>query len=66
MDFVLPMLIGNSDDLIEPIDSMPEVCRYGVNKAVKYLDPLVNNFGLRAVLLFPVDPNPIQLSSKLD
>lgn len=53
-DFVLPMFIGNGDDSIEPIDTMPEVYRYGCNKAIEYLDPLVNKFGLRSVLLFPV------------
>lgn len=53
-DFVLPMFIGNNDDAIEPIESMPDVNRYGCNTAVKYLEPLVYSFGLRAVLLFPV------------
>lgn len=33
---------------------MPEVNRYGCNRAVEYLEPLVYSFGLRAVLLFPV------------
>lgn len=53
-DFVLPMFIGNDDDSIEAIESMPEVYRYGCNSAVDYLEPLVNKYGLRAVLLFPV------------
>lgn len=53
-DFVLPMFIGNDDDSIEPIETMPEVYRYGCNRAIEYLEPLVYSFGLRAVLLFPV------------
>lgn len=53
-DFVLPMFIGNSDDSVEPIESMPGVYRFGCNKAMDYLEPLVFSYGLRAVLLFPV------------
>lgn len=53
-DFVLPMFIGNEDDTIESIETMPEVYRYGCNRAIEYLEPLVYSFGLRAVLLFPV------------
>lgn len=53
-DFVLPMFIGNQDDSIEVIENMPEVYRYGCNRAIEYLEPLVYSFGLRAVLLFPV------------
>lgn len=52
-DFVLPMFIGNNDDAIESIDSMPGVHRYGCNTAMEYLEPLVYS-GLRSVLLFPV------------
>lgn len=57
-DFVLPMFICDSDDSIEPIGSMPDVHRYGVNRAIEYLEPLVYSFGLRAVLLFPVVTKP--------
>lgn len=65
MDFVLPVFIGNDDDAIEPIGAMPDVNRYGVNTAIKYLEPLVYSFGLRAVLLFPVvtKPDPEKLAS---
>jgi len=48
------MFIGNDDDAVEPIDSMPGVFRYGANRALEYLEPLVYSFGLRSVLLFPV------------
>lgn len=53
-DFVLPMFIGNDDDSLEPIDSMPDVYRYGCNRAIEYLEPLVTSYGLKSVLLFPV------------
>lgn len=53
-DFVLPMFIVNDDDAVEAIDAMPGVNRYGCNKAIEYLEPLVRAHGLRAVLLFPV------------
>lgn len=53
-DFVLPIFIINDDDAIEAIESMPGVCRYGCNRAIEYLEPLIYSFGLRAILLFPV------------
>lgn len=53
-DFVLPMFIGNDDNSLEPIESMPNVYRYGCNRAIEYLEPLVNSYGLKSVLLFPV------------
>lgn len=53
-DFVLPLFIGNNDDAIEAIESMPEVYRYGCNTAIDYLAPLVDKHGLRSILLFPV------------
>lgn len=53
-DFVLPLFVGNDDNSIEAIESMPGVYRYGSNRAIEYLDPLVTTFGLRAILLFPV------------
>lgn len=53
-DFVLPLFIINDDNAIEVIESMPGVFRYGCNRVIEYLEPLVYSFGLRAVLLFPV------------
>jgi len=53
-DFVLPVFVGNDDDSVESIEGMPDVYRYGCNRAIEYLEPLVYSFGLRAVLLFPV------------
>lgn len=33
---------------------MPGIFRRGIKETVEYLEPLVGNFGLRSVLLFPV------------
>lgn len=54
IDFVLPLFICNDDDAIETISSMPDVFRYGCNRAIDYLEPLINKYGLKSVLLFPV------------
>lgn len=61
IDFVLPMFIGNNDDSREQIPSMPGVFRYGCNEAIKYLQPLVEQYSLQAVLLFPVMTKSDQL-----
>ncbi|XP_053209297.1 delta-aminolevulinic acid dehydratase-like [Panonychus citri] len=52
-NFILPLFIINNDDQIEEIASMPEVNRYGVNRAIEYLTGLVDK-GLTSILLFPV------------
>ncbi|CAG2175138.1 unnamed protein product, partial [Oppiella nova] len=41
VDFVLPLFIVNSDDDCQPIESLPEVNRMGINVCVEYLRPLV-------------------------
>lgn len=43
----------DEDDAIEQIDSLPGQARYGVNKLVDMLKPIVAN-GLESVLLFGV------------
>lgn len=43
----------DDDDAVEEITSMPEQYRFGVNRVVDELRPIVNR-GLRAVLLFGV------------
>jgi len=52
------ILFGCRDaaDVIEEIASMPEQSRYGVNRVVDELRPIVNR-GLKAVLLFGVPSN---------
>jgi porphobilinogen synthase len=52
-NLVYPIFITDNDDAIEEISSMPGQARYGVNRLVDFLRPLVNK-GLRAVLLFGV------------
>lgn len=54
IDFILPLFICNDDDSIESINSMPDVFRYGCNKIINYLEPLVKVHNLKSVLLFPV------------
>jgi porphobilinogen synthase len=44
---------------------MEGVKRYGINVLLSYLDPLVNNLGLKSVLLFPV-PSEKGLDACLD
>ncbi|CAB4256765.1 similar to Saccharomyces cerevisiae YGL040C HEM2 Aminolevulinate dehydratase [Maudiozyma barnettii] len=55
--FVFPLFISDNDDEEVPIESLPNIKRFGVNKLVAYLKPLVAK-GLRSVILFgvPLDP----------
>jgi porphobilinogen synthase len=53
-DFVLPLFIINSDDESVAIESLPNNSRMGVNVCLNYLRPLVEDFDLKSVLLFPV------------
>lgn len=52
-DFVLPLYIGDDDDEIELISPSSGILRYGCNRAIEYLEGLVDNAGLRAVILSP-------------
>lgn len=54
IDFVLPLFICQDDEAIEEIDSMPGVNRYGADRVLEYLEPLVEEYSLSSVLLFPV------------
>ena len=65
-DFVLPLFIINSDDESQAIDSLPEVKRMGVNVCLEYLRSLVNDFGLKSVLLFPVMEGNKQIADAFD
>ncbi|KAK8389724.1 hypothetical protein O3P69_009014 [Scylla paramamosain] len=51
-----PIFIVDEPDAVQPISSLPGVSRYGVNKLVDALTPLVQN-GLSSVLLFGVPTN---------
>lgn len=50
---ILGEFFSEKDDAIEEIPSMPGVSRFGVNQALKHLEPLVAN-GLETILLFGV------------
>ncbi|ELT91513.1 hypothetical protein CAPTEDRAFT_18667 [Capitella teleta] len=52
-NLMFPVFITDEDDAIEQIDSLPGQARYGVNKLVDMLKPIVAN-GLESVLLFGV------------
>ena len=52
--FVLPIFVINDDEKIEIIKSMPNVNRFGVQKVLEFVQPLIEKFSLGSVLLFPV------------
>ena len=52
-NFILPIFIVVDDDCLEEIPSLPNVCRFGLNKLKAFLEPAVQN-GLKCVLLFGV------------
>lgn len=58
--FIFPLFISDNDDEETPIESLPNIKRFGVNKLVSYLKPLVAK-GLRSVILFGV---PLDAASK--
>lgn len=51
--YMLPLFLLEDDDMKEEIPSMPGVYRWGINKLIQYLIPLVQR-GLKSVLLFGV------------
>ncbi|CDK28519.1 unnamed protein product [Kuraishia capsulata CBS 1993] len=51
--FIFPLFITDDADEETPIPSLPNISRFGVNKLIPYLKPLVEK-GLRAVILFGV------------
>lgn len=52
-NLMLPVFIISDDDVIEPIEALPGISRYGIKQLEPYLKPLVAK-GLRSVLLFGV------------
>ncbi|XP_005093063.1 delta-aminolevulinic acid dehydratase [Aplysia californica] len=52
-NLMYPLFIVDDPDAVQPITSMPGQSRFGVNKLVEALEPLVNK-GLKSVLLFGV------------
>lgn len=54
-NLMLPIFLTDAHpDACEPITAMPDVSRYGWRKCVAWLRPMVEEKGLRAVLLFGV------------
>ncbi|KAL6940780.1 Aminolevulinate dehydratase [Hanseniaspora vineae] len=51
--FIFPIFISDSPDEETKIDSLPNIKRYGINKIVPYLKPLVAK-GLKSVIIFGV------------
>ncbi|AGO13881.1 AaceriAGR015Cp [[Ashbya] aceris (nom. inval.)] len=56
--FIFPLFVSDMPDEDQPIESLPNIRRFGVNKLAGYLKPLIAK-GLRSVLLFgvPMKPN---------
>ena len=54
----------DEDDAVEEITSLPGQARYGVNRLVEALTPIVNN-GLDSVLLFGVPSKLPKVSNKI-
>lgn len=52
-NLMYPIFIIDEEDGEQPIDAMPGVCRYGINRLKSHLEPLVTK-GLASVLLFGV------------
>lgn len=50
---IFPLFISDIPDEATPIDSLPNIKRFGINKLVDYVKPLVEK-GLRSVILFGV------------
>ncbi|XP_022085092.1 delta-aminolevulinic acid dehydratase-like [Acanthaster planci] len=55
-NLIYPIFITDNENAVEPIDSLPGQSRYGVNRLVELLEPLVK-MGLKSVLLFGVPTN---------
>ncbi|CAR22460.1 porphobilinogen synthase HEM2 [Lachancea thermotolerans CBS 6340] len=51
--FIFPLFISDDADEETPIDSLPNIKRFGVNRLAQYLAPLIEK-GLKAVILFGV------------
>ncbi|SCV00540.1 LAMI_0G05732g1_1 [Lachancea mirantina] len=50
---IFPLFISDNDDEETPIESLPNIKRFGINKLAAYVKPLVQK-GLRSVILFGV------------
>ncbi|AET41169.1 porphobilinogen synthase HEM2 Ecym_7339 [Eremothecium cymbalariae DBVPG len=55
--FIFPLFVSDDPDEEKPIESLPNIKRFGINKLAAYLKTLVTK-GLRSVLLFGVPLKP--------
>uniref|UniRef100_V5GG21 Delta-aminolevulinic acid dehydratase n=1 Tax=Anoplophora glabripennis TaxID=217634 RepID=V5GG21_ANOGL len=55
-NFMYPIFLVEDENAVQPIDSMPGISRFGINKLKNHLGPLVQK-GLQAILLFGVIDN---------
>lgn len=68
-NIMYPVFLLEDEDASQPVNSMPEVYRYGINKLIPVLEDLVPK-GLKSILLFgiietlPKDPVGVNADSK--
>lgn len=55
--FIFPLFVTDDEDEETPIESLPNIKRFGINKLIPYVATLVSK-GLRAVILFGVPLKP--------
>ncbi|XP_056648925.1 delta-aminolevulinic acid dehydratase [Diorhabda sublineata] len=55
-NLMYPLFIVEDDNAVQPINSMPGISRYGINKLKQHLEGIIKN-GLQSVLLFGVIEN---------
>nr|ANB27660.1 delta-aminolevulinic acid dehydratase/porphobilinogen synthase [Perkinsela sp. SMB-60] len=55
-NLVLPIFVSDSRDanLVQAIDALPGQYKFGTSSVVDYLQPLVNSYDLKAIILFGV------------
>lgn len=54
--FMYPIFVTDEPDAVTEIPTLPGQCRWGVNKLVGFLTPLIQK-GLKSVILFGVPLN---------
>ncbi len=59
---VVPVFVKDGQEIVEPVDSMPGVNRYSLDRLVEYLGNLTK-LGLNAVLLFGIPSSKDELGS---
>lgn len=57
---VVPLFVRYGEDIVEPIDSMPGVNRYSIDRVKEHLENLAD-LGLNTILLFGIPPSKDEL-----